>query len=641
MMVLTLALILAQIGGTGVVTGRVLSPDGQPAPGVRVYAIPVGDAIEGARAATVLEGQAQTNSSGIYRLEIAPGRYYIAAGSVDVPTYFPGTTELAGARILSVAAGGTVSDIDFLRYTPPVQRPTLPFSIFQPTTGGPVSGTIRFPNGRPAASVYVTLVPNIPSALANPATPIFRVVKTDGAGHYQFGALEAGPYYIAAGFADAPTYYPGVADSMAAASVTVVISRPIDKLDFTIPETQAGTSVRGRVSTSGLSVSGATVVLRAVQSPLPPGISQVVRLPRRPELKAVVDSEGIFHFDDVPPGVYSAEFSMAGMSPILRDVVVSDQPVAGVDFSLPVAIVSGRVLKEDGSEFSDAQALRQFAASTVNNPNRITTTILRLDDAGRFSARLEAGEYRIYPLLLNSEYVVRSMKSGTTDLLTDTLRVAPNGSVSIDARLARHENVTADMPGVRIQGKLIDSVTRSPLNAERVELCCLVSTGAGRYSTRIAPDGSFEFSGVPPGHYSAGLRGPVALFLVDPTIDVDRSDLTGMTLEATTGSRKLSVVAHVMGGGVPQELRLSVTFTGTAGSTPLEIVRGRESTVTLPGDQYTVAVSGVPTGYRVTSLSSGTTDLLNGERLDVVGQPPGQGSWSSTSVVIVLAPSSR
>jgi hypothetical protein len=639
MMVLTLALILAQLAGTGVVTGKVLSPDGQPASGVRVYAIPVGDAIEGARAATVLEGQAQTNPSGIYRLEIAPGRYYIAAGSVDLPTYFPGTTDLAAARILSVAAGVTISDIDFLRYARPVQRPAVTFPLgWQPTTGGPLSGTIRFPNGSPAANVYVTLVPQIPPAQT---TAVFVVVKTDSTGLYRFGAAEPGPYYIAAGFADAPTYYPGVADPVAAAPVTVMTSKAVDKLDFTVPVPQAGTSVRGNVSTSGLSVSGATVVLRAVQSPLPPGISQIVRLPRRPELKAVVDSEGIFRLEDVAPGVYSAEFSMAGMSPILRDVIVSDQPVVGVDFSPPVAIVSGRVLKEDGSEFSNAQALRQFAASTVNNPGRIITTILRLDEAGRISSRLEAGEYRIYPLLLNSEYVVRSVKSGTSDLLRDTLRVAPNASITIDARLARRENVTGDRPGVRIQGKLIDSVTRLPLNAERVELCCLVSTGAGRYSTRIASDGSFEFSGVPPGHYSAGLRGPVTLFLVNPTIEVGPSDLTGLTLEATSGSSKISVVTHVMGGGVPPDLRLSVTFTGTVGSTPVDVVRGRESTVTLPGDQYTVAVSGVPTGYRVTSVSSGTTDLLNGGRMDLVGQPPGQGSWSSPSVVIVLAPSSR
>src|SRR5436309_1883537 len=84
----------------GFVTGRVLLPTGAPATGVRVYAMAVRDANDGA--ATALESITQTDAMGRYRLEIPPGRYYVAAGSVEQPTYFPGTPDLAAARVISI-----------------------------------------------------------------------------------------------------------------------------------------------------------------------------------------------------------------------------------------------------------------------------------------------------------------------------------------------------------------------------------------------------------------------------------------------------------------------------------------------------------------------------------------------------------
>jgi hypothetical protein len=41
------------------------------------------------------------------------GKYYIGAGNVNVPTYYPGTLDVKEGRVVAVAAGATVSGIDF------------------------------------------------------------------------------------------------------------------------------------------------------------------------------------------------------------------------------------------------------------------------------------------------------------------------------------------------------------------------------------------------------------------------------------------------------------------------------------------------------------------------------------------------
>src|SRR6187399_1903865 len=80
---------------TASVEGRVLTEDGMPAVGVRVTAQSVPDTAVAARDAGVMVSIVQTDASGRYRLErIPPGRYYITAGLVDFPTYYPGVITL-------------------------------------------------------------------------------------------------------------------------------------------------------------------------------------------------------------------------------------------------------------------------------------------------------------------------------------------------------------------------------------------------------------------------------------------------------------------------------------------------------------------------------------------------------------------
>src|SRR5215471_10643372 len=120
MMGILISLLLVQISSpaAGIVSGAVLSSAGVPAAAVRVYAIPAGDPDAAANAGTVFESLAQTDASGHYRLEVPAGRYYLAAGSVDSPTYYPNDTSVASGKVITVSAGGIVSDVNFSRYIP-------------------------------------------------------------------------------------------------------------------------------------------------------------------------------------------------------------------------------------------------------------------------------------------------------------------------------------------------------------------------------------------------------------------------------------------------------------------------------------------------------------------------------------------
>jgi hypothetical protein len=101
-------------GAGGTITGTLKMADGSPAVHIRVAASTRPDSLVDAASETALVSIAQTDDTGHYELENVPqGRYYITAGRVTSPTYYPGTADIARARTLVIAAGTTVTGIDF------------------------------------------------------------------------------------------------------------------------------------------------------------------------------------------------------------------------------------------------------------------------------------------------------------------------------------------------------------------------------------------------------------------------------------------------------------------------------------------------------------------------------------------------
>ena len=105
-------IVLPNQGGT--VTGVLTTEASLPAPGIRVAVMTQPESPADATSASSLVSITETDSAGRFRLENVPaGRYYVTAGRVELPTYFPGTLELRAGKIVTVAAGDTVSGVNF------------------------------------------------------------------------------------------------------------------------------------------------------------------------------------------------------------------------------------------------------------------------------------------------------------------------------------------------------------------------------------------------------------------------------------------------------------------------------------------------------------------------------------------------
>ena len=109
---------------SGVLAGRLRAIDGSPAVGVRVAAVAVPPASQTQEPGLVplqyvpppaaLVRVALTDNLGRYRLEsVPPGRYYILAGLVDAPSYYPASKNIAAATVVTVAPGSKAENMNF------------------------------------------------------------------------------------------------------------------------------------------------------------------------------------------------------------------------------------------------------------------------------------------------------------------------------------------------------------------------------------------------------------------------------------------------------------------------------------------------------------------------------------------------
>ena len=96
-LILALLLGIAQGGvlagtRTGVITGQVRLPNGDPVSGIRVSAMEAPEMGNQDSAVSTLAGLTTTDATGHYRLEDIPvGKYFIVAGSLDNLSYYPGS----------------------------------------------------------------------------------------------------------------------------------------------------------------------------------------------------------------------------------------------------------------------------------------------------------------------------------------------------------------------------------------------------------------------------------------------------------------------------------------------------------------------------------------------------------------------
>ena len=105
----------ALINQNGTIAGVLRDSSGAPAVGIRVSAMARPDEVKDLLAASSFGALAETDIAGRFRLEnVPPGRYYIVAGRVDAPTYYPGTVQLADGKVVLITPGIAVEGINFV-----------------------------------------------------------------------------------------------------------------------------------------------------------------------------------------------------------------------------------------------------------------------------------------------------------------------------------------------------------------------------------------------------------------------------------------------------------------------------------------------------------------------------------------------
>jgi hypothetical protein len=331
-----------------------------------------------------------------------------------------------------------------------------------------------------------------------------------------------------------------------------------------------------------------------------------------------IGSDETFEFTNVEPGTYQLIAGPLIQMPSVT-VVVADSDVS-VQLRIPVVIsVPGTVAVDGGGLRPRLQVLFSTiapAAGAANAPLNVTATTA-------FTAQLPPGEYRVSTAGLPAGYSVRSITSGTTDLTSQTLKIAANDTPQIALTLA----VSSPPPWVKVSGRVVVAS-----GTPGTSLSMSSTTLAETLSAPLNPDGSFEIARALPGSYTVRVL-PATPAAPVITLSVGNADLTNVRI-ALPATREITGHIVIEGEGpTPRTAGLSLEAVSAAvppaaqASLPLGTVTVASAAtatttfavqpdgtfkITLPEGERNVRVSptSIPKGYIVKSIAYGATDAL-------------------------------
>jgi hypothetical protein len=382
---------------TGNVTGRLRLENGQAASGVRVSVTPAPDPGAPNAESMVLSNSALTDGDGRFRLEgVSAGRYFVVAGFVDSPTYYPGVRAAANAKTVSVSAGAIVADVDFTMETP--------------SGGVSVSGRAVMPPGLPAASIQRVVLGSPVGGVAVLGTN----AKSDGS--FQFLNVRPGTYVIVV-FVNGTTPQSrlvAVADKdLTGIDISILPPTPIPP-----PPANGGVTVSGRaIISESAPVTGARRVFLAY----PGGGISPQEFPLGPD--------GSFLFRNVLPGTYNLVVGGVGLF-VPFSVVVADKDLTGIEIDTASIVTLRGTVAVEGGKPQPQFSLSFTSASSARSFNAILAPI------GMLLVSLPEGDYRVNLSGLPQGYKVKSVRAGSLDLLANPLKVSRSASgVSIEVIL--------------------------------------------------------------------------------------------------------------------------------------------------------------------------------------------------------------
>ncbi len=397
---------LSMISG-GLIGGRVFGPDGQLLSNAIVNALRVSYPLGYA----VLEGQVSkgTDDRGDFRLFwLPPGDYYLTAepprsaptpggapAGQGIKTFYPGTTAITEAKMVSIKGGEETLGMDIL---------IRPISLFK--VSGQVSSLIPPPTPQldsPGvnAAVLVLLSPdgNAPDDTKQVGT--VPLLPTNG--QFEIPVLP-GIYDLFARVPDAASQAAGGAPQAWGRARLDVRDTNINTVLITIPPS---VEVKGTVTAPGGRIPG---TIRIQLTPDEPSAAKIPAYQQVSRRSVPVNAEGAFSVTAVPEG----RFRISSVGGLPQDMYIADvrqnaQSVFDSGFDVnarntnPVEVVLGsgagtvNGVVMDGPTKVVAGATVVLIPETRRRDNRALYVLANSDATGRFTLRgVAPGDYKVF-----------------------------------------------------------------------------------------------------------------------------------------------------------------------------------------------------------------------------------------------------
>ncbi len=298
------------------------------------------------------------------------------------------------------------------------------------------------------------------------------------------------------------------------------------------------------------------------------------------EYPAVTDDRGGFTIENVKPGMYvltaehqgylDGQYGEADGAEVQLKLAPG-QTLTDINVKLtPQAVISGRVVDEDGEVWTHAQVNLLRFKRALGQSKMETFAGNDLDDRGEFRiggippgkyylvAQPEAGWEARYQLLPSRRQP--TWYPGSLDLegATPIILAAGNQVTGLEIRIRRGS--VHGVRGILLGIENIPSPEGPQLYAQR--RISVESTGATANGTRavIRSNGSFEISGLPSGTYEIRVtQGFLPVNLGSTKVQVDDRDIDDATIQLTPPQRLTGIIRFAEEGsnkllGIPIEL---------------------------------------------------------------------------------------
>lgn len=369
-----------------VITGRVLDVDGEPLPNVGVSLLQY-SFMRGKRQ-FMFSGQAMTNDLGEYRLfGLSPGKYYLSASAREMmgggeydsrqgyaPTYYPGTNDPAGAKLIELQAGALVRGADIALTKVHTAR---------------IRGRVVDPDSKQrVVRVFVSL-----QWRGDEAQFVFRGNYGSGVdeqGNFEIGGVVPGAYYVEA-------IKQGDGKTLRAQQAIDVRESDVENVVLYL---QPGTDLTGQLRVEGRTAGNLTDV----------GISlQPEDSSRRGGANATVKADGSFTLANIQPAHYTVNVYAGDTGCYVKSARLGDQDVldSGLDLTRGVSGTMDVVLSSNGGQIEgvvlNASEQPEAGAAVVLVPDEPRRSLIRLyrktttDQYGRFTLSIIApGGYKLF-----------------------------------------------------------------------------------------------------------------------------------------------------------------------------------------------------------------------------------------------------